>query len=355
MVNGSLGLKPINIRLCGSIPRHELNIVESDEGARWSLGRRLSSVRGPSCFATTNGPTPTTSERLEPQFGNDGETAMMVPSMKLSIDNGTIVTDDTAVGPVVLDPPKWAVPAKGETRLEPVCEATGRQTSVDLTRQACIRIGRSPNADVQLFHATSSRRHAMIFHHENGSCYIVDCGSAHGTFLNGRRVSSPSIDGISIPHKVRRGAMVRFGGPGAPCFILKSFSFELKELDQTPASPDMLDAVRRNTRLNALGQAASSIVHSNLAATIEAALTVTRKRSFDSLDSRETIDEIPAEKRLRCSSPELSPLAPLRLVSPDLPMLASKRRVTFSPLSPQVFYPTIDDAASTEPAVAACE
>ena len=27
-----------------------------------------------------------------------------------------------------------------------------------------------------------------------------------------------------IPHRVRRGALIRFGGPGAPCFVLKSFA-----------------------------------------------------------------------------------------------------------------------------------
>ena len=181
----------------------------------------------------------------------------------------------------------------------------------------------------------------MMFHHENGSCYIVDCGSAHGTYLNGQRISSPSVTGVSVPHKVRRGAMVRFGGPGAPCFILKSFSFNLDEIEDTAASPDMTDVVRRNTRLNALGVSASSMIRSHLAVSIESALTVSRKRSFDSLESRDTIDEIPVEKRMRCSSPELLPPSPLRLVSPDL-LATVKRRVTFSPDVPQIFYPTAD-------------
>jgi hypothetical protein len=177
----------------------------------------------------------------------------------------------------------------------------------------------------------------MVVHHENGSCYVVDCGSAHGTFINGQRLTSP-CGGKSVPHKLRRGAMVRFGGPGAPCFILKSFSFHLSDIQED----DSLEVVRLNTRLNALGESASQAVRSQLSVTIQAALIVTRKRSFDSLDSRETIDEIPCHdcKRLRCSSPELSPeLAPLRLVSPDLPM-KSHHRVTFAPESPRLFYPS---------------
>merc|ERR1711971_67461 len=78
---------------------------------------------------------------------------------------------------------------------------------------------------------TSSRRHAMIFHHSNGSCYVVDCGSSHGTYINGIRViSTPNEGNVVVPTRLRRGSMVRFGGPGAPSFVLKAFSFDLEEM-----------------------------------------------------------------------------------------------------------------------------
>jgi len=109
---------------------------------------------------------------------------------------------------------------------QPVCESIGVQNPVDLTSQPCYSVGRSPGSDVQLFHATSSRRHALLFHHPNGSCYVIDCGSAHGTFVNGVRVPNCISAGTGkvVPHRIRRGALVRFGGPGAPSFVLKSFS-----------------------------------------------------------------------------------------------------------------------------------
>jgi hypothetical protein len=240
-----------------------------------------------------------------------------------------------------IEPPSWAVPAKGETRLEPVCESLGRQTAVDLTTKTSYVIGRSPNCDVQLMHATSSRRHAMLFHHSNGSCYVVDCGSAHGTYVNGKRVSPPSEDGVVVPHKVRRGAIIRFGGPGAPSFVLKSFSFKLDEIQECLSdSQDTGVLVRRNTRLNALGRTAAQRVRSNLSATIAQALDICYKRSFDSVCSF-TDENEPCYKRMRCSSPPLSPEQPIRLVSPDLPSIrASKpRRVTFSLEPPQAFSP----------------
>ena len=210
-------------------------------------------------------------------------------------------------------------------------------------------------------HGTSSRRHAMLFHHSNGSCYIVDCGSAHGTYVNGNRIAPPSSGGVVVPHKVRRGAIIRFGGPGAPCFVLKSFSFRLNDIirdDDALQEPDMGELVRRNTRLNALGTTAAATVRGYLkehqAVSIQDAMTVTRKRSFDSLVSTVTLDEEePVCKRIRCSSPPLSPEAPVRLVSPDLASItASKpRRVHFSADKPQQFYPSLvtpDDLSAEE-------
>lgn len=184
----------------------------------------------------------------------------------------------------------------------------------------------------------------MLFHHANGSCYIVDCGSAHGTYVNGVRVTSPPNGGVVVPHKIRQGSIIRFGGHGAPCFMLKSFSFELESMRDYPVSssptlmpstPDMSAVVEHNTRLNALGKTSKQCLM----------LQISSKRSFESL---ETVDEDE-----RCPSPPVSPEhAPIRLVSPDSMSQPSKRRrVTFSdkPLPPAV-YPTLisPDVSSDE-------
>lgn len=102
---------------------------------------------------------------------------------------------------------------------------------VDLTKQAVVSVGRSDDSDLQLLHSASSRHHATIFHHPNGQCYIVDCGSAHGTFVNGIKVNSGTAKGAK-PYRIRKGSLVRFGGSGAPQFILKSFSVGLLSLWQ---------------------------------------------------------------------------------------------------------------------------
>jgi FHA domain len=257
-----------------------------------------------------------------------------------------------------MEVPLWAQPARGEARLEvcsstidsflglvnnffspflqPACESVGRQVSVDLTTRSSFRLGRSPNSEIQLLHATSSRKHAILFHHSNGSCYLVDCGSAHGTYVNGKRVASP-CNGVAIPHKVKKGSLIRFGGPGSPCFILKSFSSYV----EGSVSDDCQDTgvlVRRNTRLNATGEFAKACFSEPSDNTMD----VVRKRSFDSLYTTDTLEEDECDqfyKRMRCSSPPPSPEAPIRLVSPELSvtLISKPRRVTFSLDPPMVF------------------
>ena len=183
----------------------------------------------------------------------------------------------------------------------------------------------------------------MLFHHANGSCYIIDCGSAHGTFVNGKPIPSPTVTGVVVPFKVRRGSLIRFGGQGAPCFLLKSFSFHLNDVSKdSPLEDDEVQLVRRNTRLNALGSSAQERVRDNLPFSMLQALVVARKRSFDTLSSRDTLDEDfmePDCKRVRCTSPPVCEVQPLRLVSPDLSTIQKQRHVHFSLEPAQAFFP----------------
>lgn len=197
------GLKmTVNVSLCGGIPRSELLSCSNQ-------GKRPPSM---SCSAQQPQTIPTTTDQViraaASTLRQRNVTKLVLPQAHL------------------IEPPSWVVPAKGESRLEPIGESRHLQSQVDLTEKACIRFGRSHNSDVQLLHCTSSRKHAILFHHPNGSCYVVDCGSAHGTYVNGKRVQTFMEEGTGTvqPYKVKRGALIRFGGPGAPTYILKAFS-----------------------------------------------------------------------------------------------------------------------------------
>lgn len=211
----------VNVSLCGSVPRSQMICggIQSKKKTR-ATDPRLpffpnENTLGSGCQSSLNTSSPIRKHR------------------RVSIDN-------TVPQPTQIAPPPWAVPARGEARLEPVRVGLYSHSPVDLNAKACIRFGRSPSSDVQLLHDTSSRRHALIFHHPNGSCYVIDCGSAHGTYVNGNRVNTPVIStrvdqdssrtGAVIPHRVKKGSLIRFGGAGAPSYILKSFSVSLSTL-----------------------------------------------------------------------------------------------------------------------------
>lgn len=334
----------VNVSLCGSISRKDIAFAIEARGSHRPLKSITSSEINASFLppSSSSGNTNHTFQIYEGLLGIVSQN----PSLARIAHNEKQTRKHQLQQPQpsapLYEPPSWAVPARGEARLEPVCEAVGRQQSVDLTSKSCFRIGRSPNSDIQLMHVTSSRRHALLFHHSNGSCYVVDCGSGHGTYVNGMRISSPPRGGIVIPYRVRRGAMIRFGGPGAPSFVLKSFSSNMKEMTEPVAQPtdsprcaDTGDVVRLNTRINALGDlSADSIRLSVLDMTSE-------KRSAENIFGSCTSVFEPCVKRMRCSSPPLSPEEPIRLVSPDSQYSGAKRRVTFSSDPPSTFYPAL--------------
>jgi len=76
-------------------------------------------------------------------------------------------------------------------------------------------LGRSPACDVVLADAKASRQHAMVHRQEQGEFWLIDLGSANGTFLNGRRVSQPCrlSDGDQI---TAAGSSFSFRCPKAP-------------------------------------------------------------------------------------------------------------------------------------------
>jgi len=202
----------VNVSLCGSIPRSQMTC----RGIR------------PQNKIMTKQPN-------LPFISSLNEWKVPSPMKKLR----RVSTDDLSTLPTQIMPPTWAVSARGEARLEPVGGGLYGHSPVDLTTKSTIRFGRSQSSDVQLIHDTSSRRHAIVFHHPNGSCYVIDCGSAHGTYVNGTRVKTAVVHvsddqehrrGAIVPHRVKKGALIRFGGPGAPSYILKSFSVGLSSL-----------------------------------------------------------------------------------------------------------------------------
>lgn len=378
----------VNVRLCGSIPRIALPLMQQEAPNRpqniTPLPQNISPLplfpssasERQDSFSTTKINVPAKGENCVAKqlcsqlFSAQEERPQKLPIQPQHNFFPETITSSLRRTPPTYEAPSWAVPATGESRLEPICESIDRQGPVDLTSRAVFRVGRSPQSDVQLMHVTSSRRHAMVFHHTNGSCYLVDCGSAHGTYVNGIRITStPNDSNVVVPTRVRRGAIVRFGGPGAPSYILKSFSFDLEEMrdcplpmvntfpTSVPPTPVLTAMVEHNTRLNSLGKTAKE--------QIMVERHISSKRSFDSM---ETALECPSDDDMdnhqlssdRIASPPMSPEHPLQLrfvsptdtscSSPCISTSCKRRRVTFSDEILKTFYPVLvsPDVSSDE-------
>src|SRR6185312_4148356 len=61
-------------------------------------------------------------------------------------------------------------------------------------------VGAGSDADIQLTHATVSRRHATLTLGDDGTVWIEDAGSRNGTYLGLERVQEPTLvlDGSNI-------------------------------------------------------------------------------------------------------------------------------------------------------------
>jgi hypothetical protein len=98
----------VDIRLCGNIPRHEMNALFGapyPATALTSHADRLSTT----CLAETNGPTPG-------PIRSDQVFATATTNSSNMLFAAT-VDKQSPLAPV-LEPPSWAVPARGESRLE---------------------------------------------------------------------------------------------------------------------------------------------------------------------------------------------------------------------------------------------
>jgi phosphoserine phosphatase RsbU/P len=93
-----------------------------------------------------------------------------------------------------------------EVPTTPVLVVDGSRESQREISHAPYTVGRQPGSDILLEDAFVSRRHAEIVY-ENGSFFIVDQGSKHGTFLNGAPVKR---------HKLSNNDAVHFGKPDGP-------------------------------------------------------------------------------------------------------------------------------------------
>lgn len=106
-------------------------------------------------------------------------------------------------------PPDWAIePRPGVYYLE-VMKDGEVLDRVNLDRRRHI-FGRQFHAcDFVLDHQSVSRQHAAVIPHKNGSVYVIDLGSAHGTFVANERLIKDTPVELEVGQSLRFAASTR--------------------------------------------------------------------------------------------------------------------------------------------------
>jgi sigma-B regulation protein RsbU (phosphoserine phosphatase) len=167
-----------------------------------------------------------------------------------------------------------------------VTDPNGRRTRLPLDPLP-FRIGRHADSNLIIRDSRASRTHARIVVTDGEYC-IEDCGSRHGTYVNGNRVTRRSL---------RSSDRIDFGAQDGYQLVFVLDGAELKRLMDQVAAPDKTPGVGGNLpRLRAVLDLARTIqssltIDDVLVSVVDAALAVTSaERGFLLLRSGEHLD-----------------------------------------------------------------
>lgn len=101
-------------------------------------------------------------------------------------------------------PPSWSEECKENASIEVLKDGVLIE-EIELKGTSSLTVGRKPDNQLVLDHVSISRNHAVLQFGKDGKCFIFDCNSSHGTFLNKKRVSPHTF------HEIRSGDILKFG------------------------------------------------------------------------------------------------------------------------------------------------
>ncbi|KAI3847222.1 hypothetical protein MKX03_000967 [Papaver bracteatum] len=168
---------------------------------------------------TLNSASKTTSQKSaktvsEPLVGSQLQT--QVKQQNQSVLNRAIEPESTAQhvtqvggGQSNWQPPDWAIePRPGVFFLE-VAKDGVVVDRINLDKRRHIFGRQFPVCDFLLDHQSVSRQHAAVIPHKNGSIYVIDLGSAHGTFVANERLTKENPVELEVGQSLRFAASTR--------------------------------------------------------------------------------------------------------------------------------------------------
>ncbi|PIA26433.1 hypothetical protein AQUCO_09300022v1 [Aquilegia coerulea] len=187
--------------------------------------------------------------------GGGGIIEEEVSATTISIDSNNNKIIQVGQGLSTWQPPDWAIePCPGVYYLDVIKDGEVLD-HIYLDKRRHIFGRQFPTCDFVLDHQSVSRQHAAVVHHKNGSIYVIDMGSVHGTFVANERLSKESPVELEVGQSLRFAASTR-------SYILRKNSAALSPVPallaevNLPPPPDPSDeeaVLAYNTLLNRYG------------------------------------------------------------------------------------------------------
>lgn len=145
-------------------------------------------------------------------------------------------------------PPDWAIEPRPGVYCLDVMKDGQVVDQIQLHKRRHIFGRQIPTCDFVLDHQSVSRQHAAVVPHKNGSVYVIDLGSVHGTFVANERLSKDTPVELEVGQSLRFAASTR-------SYILRKNNAAPPSLSQLnlPPPPDPSDheaVLAYNTILN---------------------------------------------------------------------------------------------------------
>ncbi|XP_062088049.1 protein phosphatase 1 regulatory inhibitor subunit PPP1R8 homolog [Humulus lupulus] len=152
-------------------------------------------------------------------------------------------------------PPDWAIEPRAGVYFLEVMKDGEVLDRINLDRRRHIFGRQSHTCDFVLDHQSVSRQHAAVIPHKNGSIYVIDLGSAHGTFVANERLTKDTPVELEAGQSLRFAASTRIyilRKNNAALFPRPPLSTEIN-LPPPPDPSDEEAVVAYNTLLNRYG------------------------------------------------------------------------------------------------------
>eukprot|EP00250_Pteridium_aquilinum_P016010 c22889_g1_i1 orf=772-2049(-) len=182
------------------------------------------------------------------------------PSKPLAAEPAAASSTSPGGGQSTWQPPDWAVEPRPGLHWLDVVKDGEVVDKINLEKRRNIFGRQAIMCDFVLDHPSVSRQHAVVVQHKNGSVYVIDLGSVHGTFVANERLSKDSPVELEVGQSLKFAASTR-------SYVLRKGVAQVPQLSQPPLNfvlppaPDPSDeeaVVVYNTLLNKLGMSKQS-------------------------------------------------------------------------------------------------